>query len=154
MLIYGTLGQHETLHFMCFHSVTAESFRYSGKLTIPVWNGNMLLFSRVYDKSLGQSIARSRSRPVALLHLPTRMRLRSCKRFCCCTGHFLIVLVWIMLQPSRFCSSAIEERVFRFFAAVIHVFVFFNLLEGRTRFRIATFYSIVFVEHLVVVSLW
>lgn len=69
-------------------------------------------------------------------------------------GHFLIILVWIMLQPSRFCSSAIEERVFRFFAAVIHVFVFFNLLEGRTRFRIATYYTVIFIEHVVVVSLW
>jgi len=69
-------------------------------------------------------------------------------------GHFFVMLVWTLVQPSGFCSSPVEERVFRFFAAVIHVFVFFNLLEGRTRFRSATFYTIAFIEQVAVVALW
>jgi len=69
-------------------------------------------------------------------------------------AHFLAMLIWMLSQKSRFCSNAVEERLFRFFAAVIHIFVFFNLVEGRTRFRVAAFYTVTLLENLTVVVMW
>ena len=68
--------------------------------------------------------------------------------------HWLLMTLWLIWQETDFCETKFEERLFDAVMGIIHIFCFFNMKEGRTRFRAAIFYSIIFVENTVMFGLW
>ena len=66
----------------------------------------------------------------------------------------MIMTTWVMLQNTDFCPSTIQERLFNAIVGVIYCFSFFNLKEGRSRYRMAAFYVIMCVENAALLTVW
>ena len=62
--------------------------------------------------------------------------------------------VWIVVQKTDFCPSRLEEILFDCIAGVIYCFSFFNVKEGRTRWRLSIFYFVCLVENVLLTTLW
>ena len=71
--------------------------------------------------------------------------------FVLCGTHWVLMLVWIIMQRTTFCSTKIQEYCFNVVAAFICIFDFFNLIEGHTRIRYVIYYSIVYFENVAMV---
>ncbi|QQP54606.1 XK-related protein, partial [Caligus rogercresseyi] len=56
--------------------------------------------------------------------------------------------IWVIYQDTDFCQTLWEERFYNAIVGVIYCFCFFNLKEGRSRYRAAIFYSIIITENL------
>ncbi len=69
-------------------------------------------------------------------------------------SHWALMTMWLISQNTEFCQTKAEERFFCGVIAVVHIFCFFNMKEGRTRLRIATYYIIVFFENSAMAVLW
>ncbi len=69
-------------------------------------------------------------------------------------GHWLLMTTWLVWQDTDFCTTRVEEVLFDCVMGAIHVFCFFNLKEGRTRYRALIFYSLMFVENTVLLAMW
>ena len=69
-------------------------------------------------------------------------------------GHWLLMTLWLIWQDTDFCTTRVEEVLFDCVMGAIHVFCFFNLKEGRTRYRALIFYSLMFVENTVLLLMW
>jgi len=69
-------------------------------------------------------------------------------------SHYCIMLAWILLQNTKFCTNKCEELFFNLVAAAISVFCFFNLVEGHTRVRYLLFYSLVYLENMAMIVAW
>lgn len=69
-------------------------------------------------------------------------------------GHWLLMTVWLVWQDTDFCTTRVEEVLFDCVMGAIHIFCFFNLKEGRTRYRALIFYVIMFAENTVLVAMW
>ena len=84
--------------------------------------------------------------------------------FIVCAGHYVVMFVWISQQRTRYCMMETldgkphHKKIFEFFfhvlAAFVHIFAFFNLLEGHTRVRAILFYGITYVENCVLILAW
>jgi len=74
--------------------------------------------------------------------------------FVLCGIHWVVMLVWILMQHTTFCSTKIQEYCFNAVAAFICIFDFFNLIEGHTRIRYVIYYSIVYCENVAMVTVW
>ena len=59
---------------------------------------------------------------------------------------------WVVWQKTDFCTNVYEERLYNAVVGVIYCFCYFNLKEGRSRYRMATFYAVIIVENLTFVS--
>ena len=59
---------------------------------------------------------------------------------------------WVVWQNTDFCTNIWEERLYNAVVGVIYCFCFFNLKEGRSRYRMAIFYTVTFVENLTFVA--
>ena len=78
--------------------------------------------------------------------------------------HWMVMMVWVSLQETMYCMlrdrdgrhhhSRGFEFCFRILAAFVHIFCFFNLIEGHTRLRCVLYYTIVYVENLAMVMTW
>ena len=68
--------------------------------------------------------------------------------------HWLVMTIWVMLQGTDFCPTKVEEKLFDLVVGVIYCFTFFNLKEGKTRWRALVFYSLMFVENAAALALW
>ena len=62
--------------------------------------------------------------------------------------HWLVMAAWVLWQDTDFCTNAWEERLYNAVVGVIYCFCFFNLKEGRSRYRMAIFYTITFIENI------
>ena len=62
--------------------------------------------------------------------------------------------VWVMVQGTDFCPTKVEEKLFDCVVGVIYCFTFFNLKEGKTRWRALAFYSLMFVENAAALTVW
>ena len=83
-------------------------------------------------------------------------------------GHCVVMVIWMLQVHSMYCRiqhrhsdgrvtythSPCSEYCFRFLAAFIQIFAFFNLAEGRTRLRALTYYTIIFIENISMVVAW
>ena len=54
---------------------------------------------------------------------------------------------WVVWQDTDFCATWWEERVYNGIVGVVYCFTFFNLKEGRSRYRAGLFYAVVVVEN-------
>ena len=68
--------------------------------------------------------------------------------------HWMVMTTWVMLQNTDFCPSTVQERFFNAIVGVIYCFSYFNLKEGRSRYRIATFYTIMCLENAALLMTW
>ena len=68
--------------------------------------------------------------------------------------HWVLMTTWVLLQKTDFCPTRWEEMLFNGVVGVIYCFCFFSLKEGATRWRMSAFYSIMFVENLILVGVW
>jgi len=74
--------------------------------------------------------------------------------FLLCGIHWGVMLVWILMQRTKFCPTKIKEYCFNAVAAFICIFDFFNLIEGHTRIRYVIYYSVVYCENVAMVTVW
>ncbi len=59
---------------------------------------------------------------------------------------------WVVWQDTDFCANQWEERLYNAVVGVVYCFCFFNLKEGRSRYRAALFYVVVIAENLAFVT--
>lgn len=57
--------------------------------------------------------------------------------------------IWVILQKTEFCPTMWEERIYNCIIGVIYCFDFFNLRDGRSRYRVLVFYSVIMIQNLV-----
>ncbi|KAK8380593.1 hypothetical protein O3P69_016883 [Scylla paramamosain] len=62
--------------------------------------------------------------------------------------HLSAMFVWVVSQKTGFSATQWEEFIFNFIMAVTYCFCFFNLREGHSRWRMATFYLVVMAENM------
>ncbi|ELU04625.1 hypothetical protein CAPTEDRAFT_173571 [Capitella teleta] len=78
--------------------------------------------------------------------------------------HWMIMMVWVVKQDTKYCMlsdadgtfhhSRPFEFCFRFLAAFVHIFCFFNLIEGHSRLRCVFYYALIYVENVILVVTW
>ena len=66
----------------------------------------------------------------------------------------MMMTAWVMLQNTDFCPSTIQERFFNAIVGIIYCFSFFNLKEGRSRYRMTAFYAVMCAENVGLVATW
>lgn len=57
--------------------------------------------------------------------------------------------IWVVLQKTKFCATVWEERIYNCIIGLIYCFDFFNLRDGRSRYRVLVFYSVIMAQNLV-----
>ena len=62
--------------------------------------------------------------------------------------------VWVVLQRTDFCPTNLEERVFNAVVGTIYCYCFFSLKEGQTRWRMSVFYTVMFIENVILIGVW
>uniref|UniRef100_A0A8C5WGT5 XK-related protein n=1 Tax=Leptobrachium leishanense TaxID=445787 RepID=A0A8C5WGT5_9ANUR len=68
--------------------------------------------------------------------------------------HWCFMTFWIIQGETDFCMSRWEEIIYNMVLGIIYIFCWFNVREGRTRYRMTTYYIIVLSENTVLVGLW
>ncbi|XP_040583865.1 uncharacterized protein [Lepeophtheirus salmonis] len=68
--------------------------------------------------------------------------------------HWLCMTTWVICQDTDFCPTVWEERFYNAIVGVIYCFCFFNLKEGRSRYRASIFYTIIIIENLIFVGIF
>ncbi|XP_036437553.1 XK-related protein 6b [Colossoma macropomum] len=68
--------------------------------------------------------------------------------------HWCAMAFWVIHGGTDFCMSKWEEVLFNMVVGVVYVFCWFNVKEGRTRYRMVAYYSLVLVENTVLTALW
>jgi len=74
--------------------------------------------------------------------------------FVLCGIHWMVMLLWTLMQHTTFCSTRLQEYCFNAIAAFICIFDFFNLIEGHTRIRYVIYYLVVYCENVAMVTVW
>lgn len=57
--------------------------------------------------------------------------------------------IWVILQKTEFCPTMWEERIYNCIIGLIYCFDFFNLRDGRSRYRVLVFYSVIMTQNMV-----
>lgn len=62
--------------------------------------------------------------------------------------------IWVIVQKTEFCSPVWEERIYNCIIGLIYCFDFFNLREGRSRYHVLAFYSVIATQNLIFLALY
>ncbi|XP_026089254.1 XK-related protein 6-like [Carassius auratus] len=68
--------------------------------------------------------------------------------------HWCAMAFWVIHGGTDFCMSKWEEVLFNMLVGVVYVFCWFNVKEGRTRYRMVVYYLLVLVENTILTALW
>ncbi|XP_057200005.1 XK-related protein 6 [Triplophysa rosa] len=68
--------------------------------------------------------------------------------------HWCAMAFWIVHGGTDFCMSKWEEVLFNMVVGIVYIFCWFNVKEGRTRYRMVIYYFVVLVENTVLTCLW
>nr|XP_027197694.1 XK-related protein 6-like isoform X2 [Dermatophagoides pteronyssinus] len=71
-----------------------------------------------------------------------------------CVVHWLIMFIWIVNMKTTFCDNRIEELFYNAVLALIFIFCYFNPVEGPSRKRYLFYYTVMFIENLIILLLW
>ncbi|CAL1285814.1 unnamed protein product [Larinioides sclopetarius] len=66
--------------------------------------------------------------------------------------HWLTMIVWIFIQNTDFCTTWWEERLYNCVVGVIYCFCYFNVKEGRSRYRMTMYYSFTVLQNIGFIS--
>ncbi|XP_036398735.1 XK-related protein 6 [Megalops cyprinoides] len=68
--------------------------------------------------------------------------------------HWCAMAFWVVHGGTDFCMSKWEEVLFNMVVGIVYIFCWFNVKEGRTRWRMVAYYSVVLAENTVLTCLW
>ena len=68
--------------------------------------------------------------------------------------HWLVMTSWVIWQDTDFCKNPWEERLYNAVVGVIYCFAFFNIKDGKSRYRASIFYAVVILENLAFVAVF
>ncbi|XP_071067960.1 XK-related protein 6 [Dasypus novemcinctus] len=68
--------------------------------------------------------------------------------------HWCAMAFWIIHGGTDFCMSKWEEILFNMVVGIVYIFCWFNVKEGRTRYRMFAYYTIVLTENAALTVLW
>ncbi|XP_029576215.1 XK-related protein 7-like [Salmo trutta] len=69
-------------------------------------------------------------------------------------SHWCIMTFWIIQGETDFCMSKWEEIIYNMVVGIIYIFCWFNVKEGRARFRMCLYYSVTLVENVSLTAAW
>ncbi|CAL9689414.1 unnamed protein product [Knipowitschia caucasica] len=68
--------------------------------------------------------------------------------------HWCVMTFWIVHCETHYCVSKWEEIVFDMVVGIIYIFSWFNVKEGRTRYRLSIYYILMLLENTALSTLW
>ncbi|MGH0140387.1 UNVERIFIED_CONTAM: hypothetical protein FKN15_005148 [Acipenser sinensis] len=68
--------------------------------------------------------------------------------------HWCAMAFWIVHGGTDFCMSKWEEVLFNMVVGIVYIFCWFNVKEGRTRYRMVAYYLVVLTENATLTFLW
>ncbi|KAI1241337.1 hypothetical protein IHE44_0009820 [Lamprotornis superbus] len=68
--------------------------------------------------------------------------------------HWCAMAFWIIHGGTDFCMSKWEEILFNMVVGIVYIFCWFNVKEGRTRYRMFAYYTVVLTENATLTLLW
>ena len=68
--------------------------------------------------------------------------------------HWLLAFLWISCRGTDFGSSFCERWLFRVVCGFIYIFVFLNLNDGKSRWRVLTYYCLVLAENAAMMAVF
>uniref|UniRef100_A0A8C9L4E1 XK-related protein n=1 Tax=Pavo cristatus TaxID=9049 RepID=A0A8C9L4E1_PAVCR len=68
--------------------------------------------------------------------------------------HWCIMTFWIIQGETDFCMSKWEEIIYNMVVGIIYIFCWFNVKEGRSRYRMCIYYVITLSENAALTILW
>ncbi|XP_051780392.1 XK-related protein 6-like [Erpetoichthys calabaricus] len=68
--------------------------------------------------------------------------------------HWCVMAFWIVHGGTDFCMSKWEEVLFNMVVGIVYIFCWFNVKEGRTRYRMVAYYAVVLTENAALTFLW
>ncbi|XP_041484932.1 XK-related protein 6-like [Lytechinus variegatus] len=68
--------------------------------------------------------------------------------------HWIGMTAWLIWQKTEFHDATWDEIPFDAVVGIIHIFCFFNMKEGHTRYRALAFYGVIFIENTILLVLW
>ncbi|KAJ8387814.1 hypothetical protein AAFF_G00149630 [Aldrovandia affinis] len=68
--------------------------------------------------------------------------------------HWCAMAFWVVHGGTDFCMSKWEEVLFNMVVGIVYIFCWFNVKEGRTRWRMVAYYSVVLAENTALTCLW
>jgi hypothetical protein len=71
-----------------------------------------------------------------------------------CFVHWIFMFFWIVSMRTSFCDSRCEELGYNAILAVMFIFCYLNPVDSPTRKRYAFHYTIIFIEDIILLSLW
>ncbi|XP_038627406.1 XK-related protein 6 [Tachyglossus aculeatus] len=68
--------------------------------------------------------------------------------------HWCAMAFWVIHGGTDFCMSKWEEILFNMVVGIVYIFCWFNVKEGRTRYRMFAYYTVVLSENAALTLLW
>lgn len=68
--------------------------------------------------------------------------------------HWCAMAFWVVHGGTDFCMSKWEEVLFNMVVGIVYIFCWFNVKEGRTRYRMVAYYIVVLAENTILTGLW
>lgn len=68
--------------------------------------------------------------------------------------HWCAMAFWVVHGGTDFCMSKWEEVLFNMVVGIVYIFCWFNVKEGRTRYRMVAYYTVVLAENTILTGLW
>ncbi|XP_032877257.1 XK-related protein 6 [Amblyraja radiata] len=68
--------------------------------------------------------------------------------------HWCAMAFWIIHGGTDFCMSKWEEILFNMVIGIVYIFCWFNVKEGRTRYRMFAYYAVILTENAALTFLW
>ncbi|XP_071999920.1 XK-related protein 6 [Engystomops pustulosus] len=68
--------------------------------------------------------------------------------------HWCVMAFWIIHGGTDFCMSKWEEVLFNMVVGIVYIFCWFNVKEGRTRYRMFAYYTVILTENAALTFLW
>uniref|UniRef100_A0A3Q3JI57 XK-related protein n=1 Tax=Monopterus albus TaxID=43700 RepID=A0A3Q3JI57_MONAL len=67
--------------------------------------------------------------------------------------HWCAMAFWVVHGGTDFCMSKWEEVLFNMVVGIVYIFCWFNVKEGRTRYRMVAYYTVVLAENTILTGL-
>ncbi|KAK7128634.1 hypothetical protein R3I94_017007 [Phoxinus phoxinus] len=69
-------------------------------------------------------------------------------------AHWCAMTFWIIQGETDFCMSKWEEIIYNMVVGIIYIFCWFNVKEGRARFRLGVYCCVTLVENVALTTAW